>query len=409
MSYSSRSSDPWEAEALSALLSSTIGFDLNVLGPAFLESVSHRCQFSHGTPEWRDFLRSAAAGGSEWQRLLSAIVVSETWFFRDGRPFDDIVTRVATRWQEARSATRIFSCPCSTGEEPYSVAIALTQAGLPRTAFDIEAADVSALAIQRAQDAKYGPRSFRACDARSLERFFEGGQSSRFRELRPEIREMVRFRVANLLDLGPMERGSYDIVLCRNLLIYLHEDARAVVMSLLRAMLTEDGVLIVGHAEAAIAMGHAFRSAGDAGAFAFVAANAAPVPDAPARLPGRIPTVVKVAPVRIAPELAPPLDLRQIRDLGDRGQIDVALEACRTFIRQDAVSSEGYYLLGVLLSASGNQAEAENALRRAVYLDPNHHAALEHLALAQEAKGDAPSAQRLRARIRQAESGRSLA
>lgn len=409
MSYSSRSLDPRETAALRALLSSTIGFDPDVLGSAFLESVSRRCQFSHGTAEWRDFLRSAGAGGAEWQRLLRAIVVSETWFFRDRRPFDDIVTRVAARWQGARSATRIFSCPCSTGEEPYSVAIALTQAGLPRTAFEIDAADVSALAIQRAQEAKYGPRSFRACDAGSLAPFFEGGQSSRFRELKPEIRKMVRFRVANLLDLGSMELGSYDIVLCRNLLIYLHEDARSVVMSLLRAMLAEDGVLIVGHAEAAIAMGHGFRSAGDRGAFAFVAAATAPVSAVPARLPKRIPTVATATSLRIAPEMAAPLDLQQIRDLGDRGHVDAALQACSALVRRDAASAEGYYLLGVLLSASGNEVEAENALRRAVYLDPNHDAALEHLALAQEAKGNAASAQRLRARIRQGEIGRSLA
>lgn len=396
MSCSSPDRDPRETAALRALLASKIGFDPDVLGPAFLESVMRRCEQSGDMQGWRQFLQSASAGGPDWERLLQEIVVSETWFFRDEQPFESIAERVSERWRQGRGApSRIFSCPCSTGEEPYSIAIALTDAGLPGAAFHIEAADVSPDAVRRARAGRFAERSFRG-NKRNLAGYFIEGEDGR-RELKAELRRMVHFRVANLLDLSSVELAPYDIVLCRNLLIYLHEDARQVVMSILQAVLADDGILIVGHAEAALALQQGFRPVGDPGAFAFAPGKASSTALVSRPVRGAPPTETAA---EIPSKPVPGHSLTEIRELADQGQVEAAVHACDLYVRQQPVSAEAYYLLGVLLGATNDEAGSENAFRRALYVEPDHAGALEHLALAQDGKGNTVSAHRLRARVR---------
>jgi chemotaxis protein methyltransferase WspC len=396
MSRSSPNRDPREIEALRELLASKIGFNSDVLGPGFLESVMRRLEQARVLNGARQFLQDARAGGQNWEWILKEIVVSETWFFRDQRPFQYITERVADQWQCRGVASRIFSCPCSTGEEPYSVAIALAEAGLPESAFHIEAADVSPSAVRRAQAANFSRRSFRGAETRDLGRYFTG-QGQGHWEVKPEFRRLVRFRVANLLDLTSVEPVPFDIVLCRNLLIYMHEDARRLVMSVLRALLADNGILIVGHAEAAVPMQYGFRPVADTGAFAF-----APGPVMRATAAARTIHGVVCPPKKtvVLPDQPLTLSLEAIRELADQGKLEAATSACQMFVQQQPASAEAHYLLGVLLRAVGDESSAETALRRVLYLEPDHAGALEHLALAHDFQGNTARAHRLRSRMR---------
>jgi chemotaxis protein methyltransferase WspC len=400
-----------DTTAIRALLVDRLGLDPDSLGPSFFEWVTRRGLRESGCRDLNAFVDAAEAGGSAWETLVDHAVVAETWFFRDETPFDHVVGAVRQKALGSAAQVRILSCPCSTGEEPYSVAIALTEAGLPPSAFWIDAADVSLSALAAAQSAMYRPRAIRG-PRPDRHRCFDHDAASRDWRLKAGYRAMVHFRRANLVSLQGFDGlPPYDVILCRNLLIYLHAQARAAVMAAVRGMLTEDGVLIVGHAEPAIAREHGFVGDGPPGAFAFVQASAAAV-STPARNrrrsshrhsasteraihagPGR--TSGGRLSDRVEPS-RPTLD--GIRRVADRGDVAQAIAACLEFVRSSPDSAEGHYLLGVLHGAAGREQAAEAALRRAVYLQPDHAEALLHLALAREARGDMDGAARLRTR-----------
>ena len=409
MDYSSSSNDHIAMADLRELLASRIGFDSDVLGSTFLSSIVSRCQAQAGMSNVGEFVRAAAEGGEWWHLLLDTVVVSETWFFRDAPMFSELVERVRASVETFDSrATRIFSCPCATGEEPFSVAMALSAAGIAPKAFTIEAADVSPRLIRTAQQGFFSARSFREVKDRDLNPYFDPQNDHGRLRLAAPYREMVQFRILNLA--AAPQLPMFDIILCRNLLIYLHDGARRSVMETLQNSLAPGGVLFVGHAEASIALECGLRPAGDPRAFGFVR------PDRlqPAARPERkgLPPLVRdhvVRPIETSSGRRAVPTLQEIRNLGDRGAVAEAIRACRQYLHCSPDSVDGHFLLGVLLSAQGDKGSAESALRRALYLDPNHPAALEHLAFSEDAKGDSKSAIRLRARIRRGERERAEA
>ena len=394
-----------ETSALSELLAVKLGIDVESMGPSFLNSLARRLVTPSNSNELQAFVQKAAAGGAHWQHLVESAVVSETWFFRDGEPFDHIVETVRRKWQ-GRRAIRILSCPCSTGEEPYSVAIALSEAGLPRESFSVDAADVSSSALKAAQAGEFKSRAFRGGHRTDRARYFQHDSATQLWRLKPEWRSMVRFRPVNLVSFQGLEEAApYDIVLCRNLLIYLHAEARASVMAGVRRLLTETGVLIVGHADPAIAREHGFTGIGGPGAFAFTKSSSRKTrkPAAPdwtsdlandgnltgaARPPApagrRRPDISATAKAGHSLHVAPTLE--RIRLLGDQGKVTEAVQACRDYVQRVPDSADGYFLLGVLRGALQENDAAERALRRALYLEPDHAGARIHLSLLHEIK-----------------------
>ena len=145
--------------ALRDLLTTKLGIDPDTVGPSFLSMVARRSMARSGHASLDTFVDAARHGGDAWETLLEQVLVLETWFFRDRATFDTLPSLVRDRWRGPGSApVRVLSWPCSTGEEPYSVAIALSETGLPREAFTIDAADVSPHAIAVARAGIYGDR-----------------------------------------------------------------------------------------------------------------------------------------------------------------------------------------------------------------------------------------------------------
>ncbi len=408
-----------ETAALGELLAAKLGLDAENMGPSFLGSVARRILHQSGYVDLRTFIQAASAGGEPWERLVENAVVPETWFFRDGAPFEYIVNAVRENWHgRGAHAVRVLSCPCSTGEEAYSVAIALSDAGLPPDAFAIDAADVNPKSLKTARAGVFRPRSFRGSHRIARARYFHHDREAQRWRIKPAYRAMVQFWSANLVSLQGLENARpYDIVLCRNLLIYLHDRARASVMAALRNLLTENGILIVGHAEPSIAREYGFMGVGDPAAFAFVRTAVskarkkalADLKDdhtrrgkltlrvAPAATAGRRRSDLAAA-AKAARSLQTEPTLQRIRVLGDAGHMEEAILACRNYVRRVPDSADGYFLLGVLCSALKDDPAAENALRRALYLQPDHAGALMHLALILDARNDSATAARLRAR-----------
>src|SRR5262249_53683940 len=138
---------------------------------------------------------------------------------------------------------RILSVPCASGEEPYSIIMALLDAGLQVEQFDVQGADISPRSLARARAAVYGRNSFRGDDLGFRDRFFK--QTRDGYALEPRVRDAVRFFEGNLLSAQFLtDSQTYDFVFCRNLLIYLDPVNRARVLNKLAGILAPSGVLI---------------------------------------------------------------------------------------------------------------------------------------------------------------------
>ena len=198
-----------------------------------------------------EYLRFHPHRDAEFDRLPMLVTNNETYFFREIRQFETLVDHVVTERREKAPGRpfRVLSAGCSSGEEPYSVGIALQNAGhLPGRTWEMDACDLNAERIARAKEGLYEEGSLRACDTDTRLRYFTR-DGERFR-LRERYRAGIRFFQANLLSPGfALERGAYDAVLCRNLLIYFCDAAFDRLIGLLGRALLPGGYLFLGHSE----------------------------------------------------------------------------------------------------------------------------------------------------------------
>ncbi|KVE66176.1 CheR family methyltransferase [Burkholderia vietnamiensis] len=212
------------------------------------------------------------ACADERRALIELFVVPETWFFRDGAAFAALARRAAERVACAPGRViRVLSAPCSTGEEPYSAAMALLDAGLDPASFAIDALDLSARAIEHARAGCYGRNAFRGTQTAFRTRFFTPTADGWL--LDEQVRSRVQFRQANLMEACADTGVRYDFVFCRNVLIYFDRDAQDRAIRQLASRLADDGMLFVGPAETGVAMRCGMRSARVPLAFAFQRAD----------------------------------------------------------------------------------------------------------------------------------------
>jgi chemotaxis protein methyltransferase WspC len=253
---------------IETLLRRTLGLEVASVGPAAVERLVRRRMKALGFEDLTAYAAHVSADPAEWEELLEGVVVTETWFFRDQSPFQAFVqmaqqelqlrAAVGTRNPELRSGPlRVLSVPCSTGEEPYSLVMALRDAGVAGHRFTIEAVDISARALARAQLGRYGRNSFRGKALEFRDRHFTVGENGFL--LNREVRESVRFARGNLLEEKFIaNRPPYDFVFCRNLLIYFDRVTQRRALQCLRRLLTPTGVLFVGPAELPLVSEHGF-------------------------------------------------------------------------------------------------------------------------------------------------------
>ncbi|KVE28808.1 MCP methyltransferase [Burkholderia singularis] len=193
------------------------------------------------------------ASVDERRALVELFVVPETWFFREPEAFALLVRFSCERlFAEPGRMLKILSAPCSTGEEPYSAAMALLDAGIDPARFEIDAFDISQRVIEYAQRAQYGRNSFRGHALGFRDRHFKSAADGW--TLDERVRACVRFRRVNLLDLPGYACGPYDFIFCRNVLIYFDRDAQDRVVRIVDGRLAPGGVLFVGPAETGVVM-----------------------------------------------------------------------------------------------------------------------------------------------------------
>lgn len=391
--------------SLEPYLRETMGLATDSVGRAAVARAVGRRMAETGRGTVGEYLQLLRADADARQRLIEDLVVPETWFFRDRQPFQLLAKLAVARGRPVR----VLSLPCSTGEEPYSIAMTLLDAGLAPDAFTVDAVDISEVSLAAARRASYGENSFRGDEGGAREKWFsrENGRWT------PSacVRDRVMFHQANLFAFAPPARC--DFVFCRNLLIYFDAPTQAQAVRRLLEWLAADGVFFTGHAEAAVLLRENLGPLPEARSFAFTRKSATAKPAAPVPRPAvRAPIVRPAMPVaprpfadatpraepaaRTRPEGA---SLDGIRALADAGDLAAAERGARAFLEANGPSAGAFHLLAVVLDAAGDTAGAEAAYRKVLYLEPRHEEALAHLALLLERRGD-PEAGRLLGRMR---------
>jgi chemotaxis protein methyltransferase WspC len=400
-------------KAVEELLRETMGFHAPTVGTTPVEHAVRAGMARNGLTVAQDYLKLLRDSQVEWTALVESIVVPETWFFRDREPFTALTRLVQAEWLPTHPTgkLRMLSVPCSTGEEPYSMSIALLDAGLPASRLEIDAIDISRKAITTAQRANYGKNSFRGKELAFRDKHFKF--TAKAWCLKAQARQPVRFQVANILDEHCLPKtDTYDFIFCRNLLIYFDRPTQERVLRKLRGLLKDDGVLFVGSAEMPIATRTGFVTAHLPLSFACRKAR----PDDSATSAGGGPTksatkskatrlfeptlpTSTLTPPAVPPGISTP-ELEQARQLAETGHLGEAAKICENFLRERGVSAQAYYLLGLARNAAGADAEATEFYRKALYLEPNHYDALIQWAVLSKKIGDGEQAQLLSERAR---------
>jgi len=410
-----------------AFLRRTIGLDVASVTPAMVERSVRGRMAARGLPDPGSYLELLRSSEAELQELIETVVIPETWFFRDREVFATLAKIAAEGWPSVGARPggllRLLSLPCATGEEPYSMAMALLDAGLPPERFRVDAVDISLGSLQRAQHAVYGRNSFRGDDIGFRERHFhKEGAGWRLDE---RVRSQVHFTVGNLIDSFLLSGTEiYDAVFCRNVLIYFGTEARDRVIATLDRLLAPEGLLFMGPSETSLLPERRFRPARLPRAFAFykakagspqppvgasprkrarspVAASTSVPPPAPKPAPFPLPLPLPVSVPAASPAPADPARaLDEAMRLADQGRLAEAAALCEAHLREHGPSARGFYLLGLVRDAARDHREAAALYRKALYIDPKNQEVLFHLASLLESQGAAQEAKLLNDRAR---------
>lgn len=387
--------------AIVHLLTQEIGLDPASVGLSLVEHSIRRQMKRRGFEDDLVYLQ-ALQDVEERRLLIEEMVVKETWFFRDYEPFIALRLYLSQVWlpQHAGQVLRVLSIPCATGEEPYSIAMTLLDLKLSRGQFLIDAVDVSEKALEAARVGLYTGHSLRGKPISLMPRYLENTERG-YQVIEP-LRDAVQFWQGNLLDPDLVfPNAPYDIIFCRNLLIYFDRASKERAITRLHQLLPENGILFVGHAETISLPSTWFSKLDYPLAFAYQKS------DLKQRVAEAVSWQPRPAPTRpqrvVVPEQAPKVLqglrentadlLQEAQQLADQGLLEEAIVCCERCLRDQPDLARAYYLLGVIYQAQGHDLLADSYLRKAVYLEPEYHEALLQLALLAHHRGDPSGAE----------------
>ncbi|HEY6838772.1 MAG TPA: CheR family methyltransferase, partial [Geobacteraceae bacterium] len=383
--------------------------------------------------DYYDYLIQHRESRQELQKLLQFLTVGETYFFRYHAHFNALRRFLETEVAPDRKRPlRLWSAGCSTGEEPYSLAMTVMEA-LPdwrERDIRIYATDINNRALRRARDGVYGSWAMRATEQYYLDRYFDKVGKSYL--LRSKVKELVEFSHLNLqTDTFPVQEGAFhdlDVIFCRNVMIYFTVATTREIVEKFADSLVPDGFLFLGHAETLAYISTRFERRTQDGGFYYqkkngngrcpepelktVQAPKAPVlPAQPPRQPvpqtvARVAPKMPVQPPRPAPPEASQPDLAKLYHqattlfdaerfgeasqlvnkilrhqpdhegalvihgfvLANNGHFDEALELCAQLHSMNDLLPEGYFLKGLILDMLDRVAEAVEEYRKAILL-----------------------------------------
>jgi len=410
--------------ALERVLRARGGLVFQALRRSALEVSAAKVMQRIGVPDATAFVELLGQNGPVFDDLMAEVTVGETYFFREAAQFAVLRETIIPDLRKHETPTkkvRVWSAGCSTGEEPYSLAIAFAEAGVDSY---VVGTDVSRERLGAARRGTYRRWSFRGVSPAVIDRYFK--ESGETFVLSPNVRRAVEFRYLNLAsDCYPdLSSGVWgmDLIFCRNVLIYFDRETIGRVASAMLESLADDGWIVLGSADPPLSdfvkcevvrtpAGLVYRRAGTRGVAATKRRElpreqrdpfgvSARQDDRPTPIPAQDDPPRRTVPQDEPRQASLPPDhtrgnaARNVRLLANAGRLAEAGRACAAALDQQRDDPELYYLHAILLAEGGQFAESARAAKRALYLDRNMVVA--HLALgaALRREGDATSAQR---------------
>lgn len=351
------------------------------------------------------YLERLQGDGEEMDSLVAELTIGETYFFRHKEQFDAlreiILPDILARNASSRRL-RIWSAGCATGPEPYTLAILLKRefgAQMLGWHVSILGTDINQKFLARARDGRYDQWAFRATpESIRHDCFIPIGKQW---QIKPEYKAMVSFQYHNLtrnrFSSITDNIAGFDIIICRNVVIYFSRETVEALVPCFRECLTDGGWLVMGHAEPNMELFRSFRTVNCPGAVLYQRVDGyvpeaqppslrpPPRPPGPAARPAKPspkpPARPPTAPVKTAPVMAASHPLSEVRSLADQGKWDDSLRACDAVLSGDALNWRPHYLRALILDQMGDKEACEAALRRAIYLDrravlPHYHLGL---------------------------------
>jgi chemotaxis protein methyltransferase CheR len=258
---------PFDYEYLRKFLKERSGLDLSADKTYLVESRLLPLARRAGLAAIPDLVQKIKNGDTKLAtNVVEAMTTNETFFFRDKVPFDqlrDTILPGLIQARAARKSLRIWSAASSTGQEPYSIAMCLKEKGASLAGWRIEivATDLSQEVLEKSKAGVYSQFEVqRGLPIQLLVKYFT--QSGDIWQLNADVRSMVQFRQLNLLqDFSHL--GTFDVIFCRNVLIYFDQDTKAVIFDRLAKSLEADSTLLLGAAESVVGITDAFRPVAD--------------------------------------------------------------------------------------------------------------------------------------------------
>ncbi|MEX0713449.1 MAG: protein-glutamate O-methyltransferase CheR [Pirellulales bacterium] len=383
--------------------------------------------------EYLDRLSDGRAAEAEWSALIAELTIGETFFFRHREQFDALRDRVLPELiehQQQRRRLKIWSAGCATGAEPYSIAILLkTELAHLLAGWDVTivGTDINREFLARAQRAAFADWAFRSGSEEVKRACFS--PEGKLWALKPEFKQGVSFQYHNLVQ-HPFPSllnnlSAFDLILCRNVMIYFQRDIVSRIIEQFHECLAEGGWLLVGHAESCVQLFRPFRTLNVPGAVLYQKRQPAPVAAESPRTVGgrnedggsmnRVTPSARTAPTSSRgekrghnrrPFVSVPLKqpttwpaavaerLADIRTKADRAQWEGAARSCDELIALDELNPTAHFYQALVLEQMGRHAETERALRRTIYLDRRFVLAHYHLGLLLQMRRDMAGAQR---------------
>lgn len=256
-----------EMESLIRIVYDLCGVALDDTKGYLIESRLEEVARNHGCPDYSELIKRATVGSDLTLRsaVVDAITTHETLFFRDSSPFDALQHKVLPELFDRSSSAggkprvRIWSAACSTGQEPYSIAMSILNMLPDAQQWNIEitATDVSEATVQKAKLGEYTELEVsRGLTSEQLQRWFS--REGKYWRVCDQVKSLVRFQTGNLLE-SPPGLGSFDIVFCRNVAIYFTPKDRRLAFENVKRSLAPDGYLFAGASENLADLGPEFH------------------------------------------------------------------------------------------------------------------------------------------------------
>jgi chemotaxis protein methyltransferase CheR len=217
-----------------------------------------------GVVSFHEYLKQVKGDktAQELNIMIDFLTTNKTSFFRENQHFEFLRTQVLPALKKRKDGVRVWSAGCSSGEEPYSIAMLLCEEwpGIDPSAMKILATDISSRILEKARQGEYEADCIRDVSAPLLAKYFSVVQtrSSPIYRVNDNIRKMVRFARLNLIENWPM-KGPFDVIFCRNVMIYFDNASQRELVRRFSEMIIPGGHLLVGHSESLMASSGEFK------------------------------------------------------------------------------------------------------------------------------------------------------